>query len=135
MRLLLITLTITLFPLCAESGQAALPASQSPDVGSHRTPKETKLKWLILGTIAAQAADIATTSVALHRGCVETMYYGLQNKWAIGGMKAGGTVALTVTLPMFHNKKPKLAKALAWAEIASGALGAAINSTRLPHCR
>jgi hypothetical protein len=85
--------------------------------------------------IAAQAADIATTSLALHRGCVETTYYGLQNKWAIGGMKGGGTIVLAVTLPLSHQKKPKLTKALAWAQIGSGALGAAFNATRLPHCR
>jgi hypothetical protein len=93
------------------------------------------LRWLIVGMIAAQTADIMTTGVALRRGCVESTYYGMQSRWAIGGMKAAGTIVLSVTLPMAHNKKPKLSKAVAWAQIASGALGAAINTTRLPQCR
>jgi hypothetical protein len=93
------------------------------------------LKWLIVGMIAAQAADIMTTSVALRRGCAESTYYGLQSRWAIGGIKAAGTIVLSVTLPMAHTKKPRLTKAVAWAQIASGALGATINTTRLPQCR
>jgi hypothetical protein len=94
-----------------------------------------KMKWLIIGMIAAQAADIATTKIGLDRGCAEATYYGIQNKWAIGGMKAGGTVALTVTLPLLHAKKPKLTKTLAWAQIANGTFGATWNAIRLPHCR
>lgn len=93
------------------------------------------VKWLIVGMLASQGADIATTSLALRRGCVETTYYGLQNKWAIGAMKGGGAIALSVTLPFTHNKKPRLTKAMLWAQIASGAVGAAVNTTRLPHCR
>ena len=96
---------------------------------------EGRLKWLIVGMIAAQAADIATTSVALHHGCVETTYYGLQSRWAISGMKATGTLVLSVTLPLAHHKKPKLTEGVAWAHIASGALGAGLNATRLSHCR
>lgn len=93
------------------------------------------IKWLIVSMLATQAADIATTGLALQRGCVETSYYGLQNKWAIGGIKGGGALALGLTLPFAHNKKPKLTKALLWSQIASGAIGATVNSTRLPHCR
>jgi hypothetical protein len=94
-----------------------------------------RIKWLIAGMIAAQAADIATTSLALSRGCVERTYYGIQNKWAIGGMKSGGAIALAVTLPFTHNTKPKVTKGLAWAQIASGVIGASVNATRLPGCR
>src|SRR5437016_128822 len=100
-------LMLTLLPTASEAGP------------------EGRLKWLIVGMIAAQAADITTTSVALRRGCLETTYYGLQNNWAIGGVKAGGTIALAVTLPLAHSKKPKIASTVAWAQIASGVLGAA----------
>src|SRR5436190_6353395 len=63
------------------------------------------LRWLIVGMVAAQAADIMTTGVALRRGCVESTYYGLQSRWAIGGMKAAGTIVLSVPLPMTHKTK------------------------------
>ena len=122
MRILTVALMILLLPVIA-----AAETQQSETRGG--------VRWLIVGMIAAQAADIMTTSVALHRGCVESTYYGLQNRWAIGGMKAAGTIALSVTLPMAHHKKPKLSKAVAWAQIGSGTLGAAFNTTRLPHCR
>src|SRR4030095_9919598 len=121
MKIATMALMIVLLPLIATA------ETQPLDRGG--------VRWLIVGMIAAQAADIMTTSVALHRGCVESTYYGLQNRWAIGSMKAGGTIALSVTLPMAHHKKPKLSKAVAWAQIASGTLGAAFNTTRLPHCR
>lgn len=120
MTVMAIAVLITMTPKLAQAG---------PDEG------RPSMKWLLLGMIAAQAADIATTSIALQRGCEETTYYGLQNKWAIGGMKASGTVALTVTLPLFHSRKPNLTKAIAWAEIGSGVLGGVLNARQIPRCR
>jgi hypothetical protein len=134
MKIILVALMLAVLPAIA----AAEPQTQmapEPARTIHLDNGGGGLKWLIVGMIAAQAADIMTTGVALNRGCVESTYYSLQSRWAIGGMKAAGTVVLSVTLPMAHNKKPKLSKAVAWAQIASGALGAAINSTRLPQCR
>ena len=135
MKIITVAAILALFPAIA----AAEPQTRTV-LGPPRTIRvvdESRggIKWLIVGMIAAQAADIMTTSVALRRGCVESTYYGLQSRWAIGGMKAAGTIVLSVTLPMAYKKKPKLTKAVAWAQIASGALGAAINTTRLPHCR
>lgn len=135
MTVAIATVIITVLPKSSEAGQNDTNRGNVPSSTAGVDEGRGQLKWLIVGMIAAQVADIASTSIALHRGCVETTYYGLQNRWAIGGMKAGGTVALTVTLPLFHNKKPKLTKTLAWAEIGSGALGAVVNATRLPHCR
>lgn len=106
-----------------------------PALAHADAPSRGGVKWLIVGMLAAQAADIATTSIALRRGCVERTYYGLQNKWAIGGMKSGGAIALGVTLPFAHVRKPKVTKALAWAQIASGVVGASVNATRIPRCR
>ena len=119
---ILVVIAVLLSPSMAVAGQEA-PAEQ-----------RSNIKWLIAGMIAAQAADIATTTIALQRGCVESTYYGLQNKWAIGGMKGGGAIALSITLPFAHKNKPKLTRALLWAQIASGAFGAAMNTTRMPHC-
>jgi hypothetical protein len=123
-----------LLPTSVEAQQAPTPPAPASSI---RLVDDSRggIKWLIVGMIAAQAADIATTSFALRRGCVESTYYGLQSKWAIGGMKAGGTIVLSATLPLAHHKKPKLTKAVAWAQIASGVLGATFNTTRIPHCR
>ena len=135
MKIITLALMLASFPTIA-AAEPQTPTALAPSRvirvvdGGHSGPR-----WLIVGMIAAQAADIMTTSVALRRGCVESTYYGLQSQWAIAGMKAGGTIVLSVTLPMAYKKKPKLTKAVAWAQIASGALGAAINTTRLPHCR
>ena len=134
MKIITIALMLAVLPAIA-AAEPQTPISPEPVRTIHFDNGRGGLKWLIAGMIAAQAADIMTTGVALHRGCVESTYYGLQSRWAIGGMKAAGTIALSVTLPMAHNKKPKLSKAVAWAQIASGALGAAINTTRLPQCR
>jgi hypothetical protein len=59
----------------------------------------------------------------------------MQNKWAIGGMKGGGALVLGLTLPFVHTKKPRLTKALAWAQIGSGLVGATFNTARMPGCR
>jgi hypothetical protein len=133
-KVVITTLLMTLAPSFLHADQApSLPNDQTTAVRL-ADGNRGGIKWLIVGMLAAQAADIATTSLALQRGCSERTYYGLQNKWAIGAMKGGGALALTVTLPFAHNKKPKLTKALLWGQIASGAIGATINSTRLPHC-
>ena len=133
-KAILAALLLTLAPSFLHAQEApAIPTAQ-PTAVRVVEGNRAGIKWLIVGMLAAQAADIATTSLALQRGCSEMAYYGLQNKWAIGAMKGGGAIALTVTLPFAHNKKPKLTKALLWGQIASGALGATINSTRLPHC-
>jgi hypothetical protein len=118
-----ITAALVLLTIIPKSAEAGLDEERRP------------IKWLIVGMIAAQVADIATTSIALQRGCEETTYYGLQNKWAIGGMKASGTVALTVTLPIFHSRKPNLTRTIAWAEIASGVLGGVLNARQIPRCQ
>lgn len=133
----LLTLLLHLLPAlshAAEDPPARTAAANAP-AGRATDAKRGGIKWLIVGMIAAQAADIATTSLALRRGCVETTYFGLQNRWAIGAMKGGGAIVLGMTLPLAHNKKPKLTKALAWAQIGSGVLGATLNTTRLPGCR
>lgn len=137
MMIPILILLLSLLPAllhAAEDPPAHTAVSPAP---IHRATDAERgsIKWLIFGMIAAQAADIATTSLALRRGCVETTYYGLQNRWAIGAMKGGGAIVLGMTLPFAHNKKPKLSKALAWAQIGSGVLGATLNSTRLPGCR
>src|SRR5438445_1024412 len=125
MRTVLAAFMLSLLPALAagqEGPRASAPAATTHTVEAGRSG----WKWLIVGMIAAQAADIATTSVALHHGCVETTYYGLQSRWAISGMKATGTLVLSVTLPLAHHKKPKLTEGVAWAHIASGALGAGL---------
>jgi len=134
MRIALATLLVVLLSVPSEAGQDVPNRDQTSSSKESADRKGSRMGWLIVGMIAAQAADIVTTSVALRRGCTETMYYGLQNKWAIGGMKAGGAVVLSMTLPVIHNKRPKLTRSLAWGQIASGALGAAINASRLPQC-
>jgi hypothetical protein len=132
-----LTLLLSLLPALSHAEQGPNADAAPVTAPTHRAADAERggIKWLIIGMIAAQAADIATTSLALQRGCVETTYYGLQNRWAIGGMKGGGAIVLGMTLPFAHSKKPKLTKALAWAQIGSGALGAAINTARLPGCR
>lgn len=135
MPLIIVAVIVALLPMSSEAGQNVPNRAQASNPVAEADHGGSKMKWLVIGMIAAQAADIVTTSIALRRGCTETTYYGIQNKWAIGGMKAGGTVALSVTLPVFHNKRPKLTKTIAWAEIGSGVLGAAFNSLRLPQCQ
>jgi hypothetical protein len=134
-KLTVAALVLTLTPAVLGADQSA-SAPKQPTRATHvMEPSGGGIKWLIVSMIAAQAADIATTSLALQRGCVETTYYGLQNKWAIGGMKSSGAIVLGVTLPFAHTKKPKLTKALAWAQLGSGVIGAAFNTARLPGCR
>lgn len=133
----LVIALLSLLPAVSHAAEdpPAIAAAAPAPTDRATDAKRGGIKWLIVGMIAAQAADIATTSLALRRGCVETTYYGLQNRWAIGAMKGGGAIVLGMTLPFAHNKKPKLTKALAWAQIGSGVLGAALNTTRLPGCR
>src|SRR6267378_1717645 len=127
MKIITVALMFALLPTIAAAEPQAPTALDPSRMIRVVDNGRSGLTWLVVGMIAAQTADIMTTSVALRRGCVESTYYGLQSRWAIGGMKAAGTIVLSVTLPMAHNKKPKLTKAIAWAQIASGALGATLN--------
>ena len=88
------------------------------------------LLWLAL----AQAGDISTTAVALNRGCVEANpVLSKLPASAIGGIKAGVTVTLTV----HFGRKEKLSggdKALIGAFAGAGTVASMLNIKQLPRC-
>ena len=93
------------------------------------------MKGLMLAMWLAQAADVATTTVALNRGCVEGNPIMPKSAPAIAGVKAGLTVALT--WGAWRAKKggrARMAATLLAAGIIGGAVPAAWNLHVIPSC-
>lgn len=87
------------------------------------------LLWLIL----AQSADISTTAMGLHKGCVEQVY-PIHSPDGVVAVKGGSVLVFSLIYPKLKKSHPKLAKGLALVMIGSGTVGAVHNAMVLPRC-
>lgn len=93
------------------------------------------MKELLIWLWLAQGADIATTAIAIERGCTEAnpVLRGMSPQAA-----ASTKMAVTVTVTWHFGRKPQPTKADKWfvgAFAAAGTVGASLNARTIPHCR
>lgn len=87
------------------------------------------MKGLLLWLWLSQGADVATTAIALHRGCVERTYY-TGNPALIATGKLSATFVLTFGAPHLPHGKVLI------GSFATAATTAAIlNTHTMRHCR
>jgi hypothetical protein len=86
---------------------------------------KTLLIWLWL----SQGADVGTTAVALHRGCVERTYW-TGNPAAIAGGKLAGSFVITLGAP-----KVRGGKALVLGFAAATTTAVVLNVHTMGGCR
>lgn len=91
------------------------------------------MKSLLVWMLLAQGGDLATTGVALSRGCQEVapIYRSMPYAGTVA-VKGGATFVVTFTL----GKKPsKGSKAVIAGLAASGTVATVLNLRALPSCR
>lgn len=89
------------------------------------------MKALLLWMWLSQAADLSTTAVGLHRGCVEQTYWTGELK-TIAPAKLGATMVFTLAA---HDKTSKGWKWTVAGLAASGTVAAVLNTHTIPGCR
>lgn len=87
---------------------------------------KTLLVWLWL----SQSADVATTAVALHRGCVERTYYSSDPR-----VIAGGKLGATFVLSWGATRMPHGGKVLVGSYAAVATTAAIMNAHTMGMCR
>lgn len=88
------------------------------------------MKSLLIWLWLSQSADISTTAIALHRGCVEKTYWS-GNPDIIAAGKLGATVTFTFGLP----KDKKASKAIVGGFAAAATTAAVLNARTMRGCQ
>ena len=95
------------------------------------------MKTLILVFALAQGADVTTTAVGLHRGCIETNpLYGQRPDigWIVASKSLSTLLVSGIAWKAHKTRHSRVARILMWTGIGVGGGAATWNMHQLPAC-